>query len=535
MRRNPHEPRPERGHSNGQKVDRRRGARLRPEARRRLPEMEALEGRQLLATTGSNPLVSEIPIPALAAVPSQITMGPDRAIWFTENGTGEIGRLGANGVITQFPVITPGSAPFGITAGPDGNVWFTDQGLNAIGRITPTGAITEVVLPNARSVPADITSGPDGNLWFTEKGGDRIGKITPLGLITEFDLPTASASPLGITAGPDGNVWFTESNAFQIGRINPGTNAISEVSTNGLEPNEITRGLNNQLWFSVLGTGAIGQVNVLTGAVTPFATPTVLTNGTGGITLGPDGAIWFTEPELAQFGRIDLQDNVTEISLGTGVSTPTGLALGANGNLFFTDPGNNAVGIYNQQVPQVTVVQRLGNSSEVTGFVLTFSAPLDPFRATNVDNYTLTTAGPDGHFDPPSQLFAGKANDVYLHLQGASYNAALQTVTLILSNPISVGVPIDIRVNGNPVAGLTGANFTFLNGDFTGTGGTNFDLIVRGVDVPTVGAPAVVPTPDQLTVAHATRRRHTAARTAAHPTAHAHVTPLHRTTRTKHR
>ncbi len=124
--------------------------------------------------------------------------------------------------ITESPVPTARSSPSGITAGPDGNLWFTENGSNQIGRISPSGTITEFPVPTAGSQPLGIAAGPSGNLWFTEGLGNQIGRLSPSGTITEFPVPTASSSPAGITAGPDGNLWFTEGLGNQIGRITSG-------------------------------------------------------------------------------------------------------------------------------------------------------------------------------------------------------------------------------------------------------------------------------------------------------------------------
>jgi hypothetical protein len=44
---------------------------------------------------------------------------------------------------------TGGSNPEGITTGPDGALWFTERGGNQIGRITPSGQVREFPLPNS--------------------------------------------------------------------------------------------------------------------------------------------------------------------------------------------------------------------------------------------------------------------------------------------------------------------------------------------------------------------------------------------------
>jgi virginiamycin B lyase len=56
-----------------------------------------------------------------------------------------------------------------ITAGPEKDLWFTDDGTSKIGKITTSGTITEYALPSG-SHAYRIAAGPDDNLWFTELG-----------------------------------------------------------------------------------------------------------------------------------------------------------------------------------------------------------------------------------------------------------------------------------------------------------------------------------------------------------------------------
>ena len=128
----------------------------------------------------------------------------------------------APAAITEFTVPTVNSQPAGITVGPDGALWFTEENGHKIGRITTDGAITEYQIPTIPSSPGEITAGPDGNLWFTEFGANppKVGRLTTGNppVCSEWELPLGSA-PDGITAGPDGAIWFTENGAAKIGRI----------------------------------------------------------------------------------------------------------------------------------------------------------------------------------------------------------------------------------------------------------------------------------------------------------------------------
>jgi virginiamycin B lyase len=83
-----------------------------------------------VTTTGQ---FGEFSVPTAASEPEYITVGPDGALWFTENSSGKIGRITTAGIITdEFP---GASSPKGIVAGPDGALWFTEE-VGNIGRIT---------------------------------------------------------------------------------------------------------------------------------------------------------------------------------------------------------------------------------------------------------------------------------------------------------------------------------------------------------------------------------------------------------------
>jgi virginiamycin B lyase len=291
--------------------------------------------------------------------PTGITAGHDGAVWFTELAAdGHIGRITSAGALTEFRSTT---AAQGITAGPDGALWFTSLAADGrIGRITPAGAVTEFALPVPNSVPQDITAGPDGALWFTEAnvtvvpGGaiiNEIGRITTSGIVTEFPL-TPSAYPQGITSGPDGALWFTEAGGNQIGRITL-SGAITEfaIPTARSYPQRITTGPDGALWFTESGSNKIGRITTA-GAVTEFTIPAG--GAPWGITAGPDGAVWFTEGFGPVLGRL----TVTGVFSNLGEPIPSyyasgeaparprntrGITVGPDGALWFTEAGVNAI------------------------------------------------------------------------------------------------------------------------------------------------------------------------------------------------
>src|SRR5215469_1923412 len=94
------------------------------------------------AGTATAQTITEYPIPTPNSGPFGIAAGFDLAAWFTEISANKIGRITTAGAISEFslppapsgPVVT---RPSDITAGPDGALWFIwGPGANKIGRIT---------------------------------------------------------------------------------------------------------------------------------------------------------------------------------------------------------------------------------------------------------------------------------------------------------------------------------------------------------------------------------------------------------------
>lgn len=266
-----------------------------------------------------------------------ITSGPDGALWFTDSGRGEIDRIDRNAVdgspITKFSVRN-GNKPDYIVAGPDGALWFTEHdaavemdladvetGESAphagrIGKIDTRGKVTDYQIPTRvkASGTGGITVGPDGALWFTESEGNKIARITITGKISEFPL-SVGAYPGGIALGSDGALWFTESK--KVGRITAG--------------------------------GKIVEFQLPTLGKHPFILPEDTINGgfvtfrehwPGDITLGPDGALWFTERHDDRIGRIDTAGRIAEFRLPTTGNELLGIATGPDGALWFSEGAN---------------------------------------------------------------------------------------------------------------------------------------------------------------------------------------------------
>ncbi|MDQ4056192.1 MAG: hypothetical protein M3156_02115, partial [Thermoproteota archaeon] len=93
------------------------------------------------APQSTKPILEEFSVPT-GSRPHDVAPAPDGIVWYTAQGSGELGRLDPATSETHHISLGEGSAPHGVIVGPDGAPWITDGGLNAIVRVDP---VTEEV------------------------------------------------------------------------------------------------------------------------------------------------------------------------------------------------------------------------------------------------------------------------------------------------------------------------------------------------------------------------------------------------------
>ena len=124
--------------------------------------------------------VQEYPVPA-GSRPHDVAPAADgRSVWYTAQGSGQLGLLDpATGKSRLIP-LGDGSAPHGVIVGPDGAPWITDGGLNAIVRVDPrAGKADRYPLPPGRgSANLNTAAFRGGVLWFTGQAG-VLGRLDP--------------------------------------------------------------------------------------------------------------------------------------------------------------------------------------------------------------------------------------------------------------------------------------------------------------------------------------------------------------------
>jgi virginiamycin B lyase len=206
--------------------------------------------------------VQEYPVPA-GSRPHDVAPAADsRSVWYTAQGSGQLGLLDpATGESRLIP-LGDGSAPHGVIVGPDGAPWVTDGGLNAIVRVDPrTEKVDRYPLPpEGGSANLNTATFRGGVLWFTGQAG-VLGRFDPkVGRVEVFDAPRGPG-PYGITTAPDGQVFYASLAGSYIGRIDHRTGAaeVLEPPTGDQGARRVWSDSRGRIWVSEWNAGQLGR------------------------------------------------------------------------------------------------------------------------------------------------------------------------------------------------------------------------------------------------------------------------------------
>jgi len=254
--------------------------------------------------------------------------------------------------------------------------WFTDPTRETIGHVNPTDDSVRMfgngLAPVSEPGPPVVTS--DGAVWFAETNPyhRRVARIARDGTTREFAYPRDFSYPrlqpvgTGVAfwsipessyhldtqphyKGPEVMVLRADGTKVRVRTTAPGCSADKWVlfclsqrheyrwlQSPSIFGDDFVLGPDRNVWFADGVHDAIGRITPA-GRVTYFTRGLTRWNsGPRHFTVGPDGAVWFTEIR-SRVGRITMDGRITEFSAGIPRrSFLGGIVTGPDKNLWFT-------------------------------------------------------------------------------------------------------------------------------------------------------------------------------------------------------
>jgi virginiamycin B lyase len=158
-----------------------------------------------------------------STVSTGIAQAPDGTMWVTLNNPSALERIGPDGAVSSVGVVPPPGIPTAklyprdITRAVDGTMWFTDPGTGAVGRVTtassPSGE--ERLIAGGGHQPRSIAAAPDGSLWVTLTDERALAEIDPTtGDARIVPVKGATGTLNDLLVAPDGTIWISEAGPY---------------------------------------------------------------------------------------------------------------------------------------------------------------------------------------------------------------------------------------------------------------------------------------------------------------------------------
>lgn len=338
----------------------------------------------LLAACASSPPATEpvnpptIVIPPTQTIEQQSTDEPQTKSPTSEPPTENL-LSPAEYRIQEYPV-PGGSHPHDVAPAPDGTVWYTAQRRGELGRLDPVTGETYHIPLGPGSAPHGVIVGPDGAPWVTDGGQNAIVRVDPqTEEVQVFPLPANSGYTNLNTAvfDPNSLLWFTGQSGIY-GHLDPTTGDLQVFDApRGRGPYGITVTPEGAVYYASLAGSYVGRIDAATNEATVLEPPTP---GQGARRVWSDsqGKVWVSEWNAGQVAVYDPADGSWREWKLPG-NRPQTYAIyvdeqdiiwlsdfGGNAILRF-DPGPEQFTVYQLPSPNAQVRQILGRAGEIWG------------------------------------------------------------------------------------------------------------------------------------------------------------------------
>jgi virginiamycin B lyase len=297
--------------------------------------------------------IQEWDVPTKGAHPHDPAAAPDGSLWFTEQMVSKLGRLDpATGKFKEYPLKGDNDGPHGLVADRDGNIWYTGNFAAHIGKLNPrSGEVTQYKMPNEKAEdPHTPVFDAQGILWFTVQVGNMVGRLDPKsGKVDLVVAPTKDARPYGIQVNSKGVPYFCEFGTNKMAKIDPKTMKITEYPlAEGVRPRRMAIAADDKVYFTDYQTGHLGLLDPISGEVKMWASPGGSGSDPYGITITPDGMVWYSESGVTPNTLIRFDPKTEAFArapIPSGGGTVRNMAATSDGRIYLACSGVNKVAV----------------------------------------------------------------------------------------------------------------------------------------------------------------------------------------------
>lgn len=205
--------------------------------------------------------IEAYPVPS-GSRPHDVAPAADGGVWYTAQGSGELGWLDPATGETRHVALGSGSRPHGVIVDDQGTPWITDGGLNAIVSVDPpTEEVTVYSLPDEHTNANLNTATFDGSglLWFTGQDGVYGSLDVTSGEMMVYEDPEGRG-PYGITATPGGSVFYASLAGSHIAAIDDdGSATVLEPPTPDQGARRAWSDSEGAIWVSEWNSGNLSR------------------------------------------------------------------------------------------------------------------------------------------------------------------------------------------------------------------------------------------------------------------------------------